>query len=61
MCHEYINYYRMGYSIGHHELSLLPLLKSMFAEVLGTAILVLVGCGSALNWKTSFDVTQVRR
>jgi len=49
----------MGYSIGYRELSLLPLLKSLFAEVLGTAVLVLVGCGAALNWKTSFDVTQV--
>merc|ERR1712128_383814 len=49
----------MGYTIGHHDLSLVPLAKSLFAEVLGTAILVLVGCGAALNWKTSFDVTQV--
>jgi len=49
----------MGYTIGHRDLSLVPLAKSLFAEVLGTAILVLVGCGAALNWKTSFDVTQV--
>ena len=49
----------MGYTIGHRELTLQPLLKSLFAEALGTAILVLVGCGSALNWKTDFDVTQV--
>ena len=34
-------------------------LKSLVAELLGTMFLVLVGCGSALNWKTSFDVTQV--
>ena len=50
----------MGYTIGHRDLAPIPLVKSMFAEMLGTAILVLVGCGSALNWKTSFDVTQVR-
>ena len=36
-----------------------PLLKCFFAELLDTFMLVLVGCGAALNWKTQFDVTQV--
>ena len=36
-----------------------PMLKCVFAEVLGTAILVLIGTGSSLNWKTGLDVTQV--
>ena len=49
----------MGCSVGLQELSLWPLLKSLFAELMGTAMLVIVGCGAALNWKTSFDVTQV--
>ena len=51
----------MGYSIAGDELTIQDLLKSLLAEMLGTAMLVLVGCGSALNsdWKTPFDVTQV--
>ena len=53
---------RMGakkYSIGHKELEIKPLIKCLFAEVLGTFMLVLVGCGAALNWITPLDITQV--
>ena len=27
-------------------------------DQVGTMFLVLIGCGAAVNWKTSFDVTQ---
>ena len=47
------------YSIGHKELELKPIIKSLFAEMLGTFMLVLVGCGAALNWITPLDITQV--
>ena len=30
------------------------------AELLGTMFLVIIGCGAALNFKTDFDITQVR-
>ena len=33
--------------------------RALFAELIGTMFLVLIGCGAAVNWKTSFDVTQV--
>ena len=45
--------------------SLLPeswrdLARALVAELVGTMFLVLIGCGAAVNWKTTFDVTQVR-
>ena len=44
--------------------SLLPeswrdLARALVAELVGTMFLVLIGCGAAVNWKTTFDVTQV--
>ena len=33
--------------------------KCVIAEMLGTFMLVLVGCGAALNWITPLDITQV--
>merc|ERR1711983_737014 len=34
-------------------------MKSVVAELLGTMLLVIIGCGAAIQWKTSFDTTQV--
>merc|ERR1712013_336799 len=31
----------------------------LLAELLGTMLLVIIGCGAAIQWKTSFDTTQV--
>ena len=36
------------------------LARALVAELIGTMFLVLIGCGAAVNWKTSFDVTQVK-
>ena len=36
------------------------LARALVAEMIGTMLLVVIGCGAAVNWKTSFDVTQVR-
>ena len=36
------------------------LARALVAELIGTMLLVIIGCGAAVNWKTSFDVTQVR-
>ena len=49
----------MGYSLGKEDLQVKPLLKSMVAELVGTMLLVIIGCGAAIQWKTSFDTTQV--
>ena len=49
----------MGYSLGLAGLATWSLGRSLVAEFLGTLLLVLIGCGAALNWKTGFDVTQV--
>merc|ERR1711936_1192471 len=49
----------MGYSLGKEDLKVVPLLKSIVAELLGTMLLVVIGCGAAIQWKTSFDTTQV--
>jgi len=49
----------MTYSIGWQEMKLVPLLRCMLCECLGTMMLVTIGCGSALNWLTAFDITQV--
>ena len=35
------------------------LARALVAELIGTMFLVIIGCGAAVNWKTSFDVTQV--
>merc|ERR1712055_321248 len=51
---------KMGYSIGVEDVKDKgKFLKSLVAEFLGTMFLVLVGCGSALNWKTEPDITQI--
>jgi len=49
----------MGYSLGKEDLQVVPLLKSLGAELVGTMFLVVIGCGAALQWKTLFDTTQV--
>jgi len=49
----------MGYSLGKEDLQVVPLLKSLGAELMGTMFLVVIGCGAALQWKTGFDTTQV--
>lgn len=50
----------MDFSVGIEDVKdWKKLIKSLLAEFIGTLMLVLVGCGSALNWKTSFDVTQI--
>ena len=36
------------------------LARALVAELMGTMFLVIIGCGAAVNWKTSFDVTQVK-
>jgi hypothetical protein len=33
---------------------------SLFAEFLGTLFIILLGCGSALNFKTGTDLVQIR-
>lgn len=50
----------MDFSVGIEDVKdWKNLIKSLLAEFIGTMMLVLVGCGSALNWTTSFDVTQI--
>merc|ERR1711892_1627693 len=49
----------MGYSLGKEDLKVVPLLKSVVAELVGTMLLVIIGCGAAMQWKTGFDTTQV--
>merc|ERR1719186_2331252 len=49
----------MGYSLGKDDLKVVPLLKSLGAELVGTMFLVIIGCGAAMQWKTEFDTTQV--
>merc|ERR1712013_749058 len=49
----------MGFSLGKKDLQVVPLMKSVVAELLGTMLLVIIGCGAAIQWKTSFDTTQV--
>ena len=49
----------MGYSLGKEDLKVVPLMKSMVAELVGTMFLVIIGCGAAMQWKTDFDTTQV--
>jgi len=50
----------MGYSLGKEDLQVIPLLKSIAAELVGTMLLVIIGCGAAIQWKmTLFDTTQV--
>jgi len=50
----------MGYSLGKEDLQVIPLLKSIAAELVGTMLLVIIGCGAAIQWKmTPFDTTQV--
>ena len=39
----------MGYSVGKNDLQVKPLLKSLVAEFLGTMLLVIFGCGTAMQ------------
>jgi len=39
----------MGYSVGKEDLKVIPLLKSLAAELLGTMLLVIFGCGTAMQ------------
>ena len=39
----------LGYSVGKEDLKLIPLLKSLAAELLGTMLLVIFGCGTAMQ------------
>ena len=39
----------MGYSVGKEDLKVIPLLKSLLAEFLGTMLLVIFGCGTAMQ------------
>ena len=45
--------------MGKEDLKVVPLLKSVVAELVGTMLLVIIGCGAAMQWKTGFDTTQV--
>ena len=38
----------------------MSILSALIAEFLGTLFIVLFGCGSALNFKTSTDLVQIR-
>lgn len=39
----------MGYSVGTKDLKVIPLMKSLVAEFLGTMLLVIFGCGTAMQ------------
>ena len=39
----------MGYSVGKEDLKVIPLMKSLAAELLGTMLLVIFGCGTAMQ------------
>jgi len=39
----------MGYSVGKKDLKVIPLTKSLVAEFLGTMLLVIFGCGTAMQ------------
>ena len=39
----------MGYSVGTKDLKVIPLMKSLLAESLGTMLLVIIGCGTAMQ------------
>ena len=39
----------MGYSVGKEDLIVKPLMKSLLAEFLGTMLLVIFGCGTAMQ------------
>ena len=39
----------MGYSVGTKDLKVIPLLKCLVAEFLGTMLLVIFGCGTAMQ------------
>jgi len=39
----------MGYALGKEDLKVVPLLKSLVAELLGTMFLVIIGCGTAMT------------
>ena len=39
----------MGYSVRTKDLKVVPLMKSLLAEFLGTMLLVIFGCGTAMQ------------
>jgi len=49
----------LGLDLFTDKTKLVNLGRALTAELIGTMLLCIVGCGSALNWKTSFDVTQI--
>jgi glycerol uptake facilitator-like aquaporin len=56
----------MGNSPEKEDLKVVPLMKCVVAELLGTMFLVIIGCGAAMQWKmetengnVKFDTTQV--
>ena len=44
----------MGYSVGTKDLKVIPLIKSLVAEFLGTMLLVIFGCGVATQSGAGF-------
>ena len=38
----------------------MSILAALIAEFIGTLFIILLGCGSALNFKTSTDLVQIR-
>ena len=49
-----------AYSLGWSSVLASPsrLCRSLVAELLGTAFLVIIGCGAALNPEPDMDITQ---
>ena len=38
----------------------ISMVAALFAEFLGTLFIILLGCGSALNFSTTTDLVQIR-
>ena len=47
----------MGYSLGLEDLKVIPLLKALLAELVGTMFLVIIGCGTAM-WNDEDYITK---
>ena len=47
----------MGYSLGLEDLKVIPLLKALLAELVGTMFLVIIGCGTAM-WGDEDYITK---
>ena len=48
-CTTLLSTKNMGYSVGTKDLEVKPLLRSLLAEFLGTMLLVIFGCGTAMQ------------